>query len=171
MRSLQGSDARPLTCAQPVMPGLTARRPRWRSVYWSTWTGTVGRGPMIDISPRTTFTRLGSSSSEVRRRSAPDARDPRVALVDRQAGADELRAGDHRAQLVDVERLAVAADPALAVERVAGRLEPDRQAGERDERRGRRRAAASADDEVEERGGSSRVPSAGSQPAAVPWRR
>ena len=32
MRSSHGSSVRPLTCAQPVMPGLTARRPRWRSV-------------------------------------------------------------------------------------------------------------------------------------------
>ena len=24
-----------MTCAQPVMPGLIARRPRWRSVYWA----------------------------------------------------------------------------------------------------------------------------------------
>ena len=64
MRSCQGSDARPLTCAQPVMPGRTARRPRWRSVYWSTWTWTVGRGPTIDISPRSTLTRFGSSSIE-----------------------------------------------------------------------------------------------------------
>ena len=71
MRWGQGSDARPLTCAQPVMPGLSARRPRWRSVYCATWTGTVGRGPMIDISPLRTLTRLGSSSIEVRRSSAP----------------------------------------------------------------------------------------------------
>ena len=32
MRSSHGSSVRPLTWAQPVMPGLTARRPRWRSV-------------------------------------------------------------------------------------------------------------------------------------------
>ena len=29
---LKGSEARPLTCAQPVIPGRASRRPRWRSV-------------------------------------------------------------------------------------------------------------------------------------------
>ena len=71
MRSLHGSDARPLICAQPVMPGRTARRPRSRSVYCATCDGSVGRGPTIDISPRSTLTRFGSSSSDVRRSSAP----------------------------------------------------------------------------------------------------
>ena len=32
IRSGQGSDARPFTCAQPVIPGLTSSRRRWRSV-------------------------------------------------------------------------------------------------------------------------------------------
>ena len=71
MRCAQGSDARPLTCAQPVMPGRTARRPRSRSVYCATCAGSVGRGPTIAISPRRTLTRLGSSSSDVRRRILP----------------------------------------------------------------------------------------------------
>ena len=55
----------------PLMPGFTDRRRRWRSVYWATCTGTVGRGPMIAMSPRSTLTRLGSSSIDVRRRNAP----------------------------------------------------------------------------------------------------
>src|SRR5260221_369674 len=42
MRSLHGSVARPFTCAQPVMPGFTSSRRRWRSVYWSTCAGTGG---------------------------------------------------------------------------------------------------------------------------------
>ena len=62
---------RPWICAQPVRPGLMASRPRWRSVYWATWTWIVGRGPMIDISPRRTLTRLGSSSIDQRRRNLP----------------------------------------------------------------------------------------------------
>ena len=70
-----------------------------------------------------------------------DARDARVALVDRHPGAHVLGAGDHRAQLVDLERVAVAADAALAVDRVPGRLEPHGQRGERDDRRASRRAA------------------------------
>ena len=71
MRSSQGSEARPFTCAQPVIPGLIARRPRWRGLYCATCAGSVGRGPISDISPRSTFTRFGSSSSEVLRRNAP----------------------------------------------------------------------------------------------------
>ena len=71
IRSLQGSDARPFTCAQPVSPGLTSSRRRWRSVYWSTCTWIVGRGPTSDISPLMTLTRFGSSSIDVRRRIAP----------------------------------------------------------------------------------------------------
>ena len=37
IRSAHGSDARPWICAQPVMPGCTSRRRRWRSSYCSTW--------------------------------------------------------------------------------------------------------------------------------------
>ena len=38
----------------------------------ATWAGMVGRGPTIAISPRRTLTRLGISSSEVRRMNAPN---------------------------------------------------------------------------------------------------
>ena len=92
-----------LTCAQPVMPGSTASRPSWRAVYWATCDRTVGRGPTRLMSPRSTLTRFGSSSSEKRRSSAPDARDARIALVDRQPGAHLLGAAHHRAQLQQVE--------------------------------------------------------------------
>src|SRR5581483_5539628 len=37
IRSAHGSAARPLICAQPVMPGRTSSRWRWRSSYCSTW--------------------------------------------------------------------------------------------------------------------------------------
>ena len=47
------------------------RRRRCSGVYSSTCSEIVGRGPTIAISPRTTLNRFGSSSSEVRRRSAP----------------------------------------------------------------------------------------------------
>jgi hypothetical protein len=71
MRSLHGSEARPLTCAQPVSPGFTASLPRCRSSYCATCASIVGRGPTMAISPRTTLNRFGSSSSDSRRRTAP----------------------------------------------------------------------------------------------------
>ena len=71
IRSSHGIPARPLTCAQPVSPGLTSRRRRWCGVYSATWAGSVGRGPTIASSPRRTLTRFGSSSSEKRRRKWP----------------------------------------------------------------------------------------------------
>ena len=85
MRSCQGSDARPLTCAQPVMPGRTASRPRWRSEYWSTWTCTVGRGPTSDISPASTLIRFGQLVDRVAAQPGADAGDARVAGLDDQA--------------------------------------------------------------------------------------
>ena len=44
----------------------------------------------------------------------PDPRDPVVALLDREPGAGELGPADHRAQLVDLERLPVPAHARLA---------------------------------------------------------
>ena len=80
-----------------------------------------------------------------------------------------LGAGDHRAELEEVEGLAVAPDAPLAEQRGAARPEADgddrRQqdrAGEDERGRGR--------DEVEG-APAHRVPSGGAQPAGVPWRR
>ena len=99
MRSLHGSDARPLTCAQPVMPGPD-REP-----------AALALGVLVDLDldrrPRADERHLAAQDvDEVRQlvdRRAPqeraDARDPRVALVDGQPGAHVLGAGDHRAQL------------------------------------------------------------------------
>ena len=56
-----------------------------------------------------------------------DAGDPAVAVVDGQPRAHLLGAGDHRAQLEDVERRAVLADAVLAVDRVALGLQADRE--------------------------------------------
>ena len=123
---IQGKDVRPLTWAQPVMPGLIRRRPRCRAVYCSTCTGRVGRGPISDISPRSTLSRFGSSSSEVLRKKRADAGDTRIVHVDRQPGADVLGAVDHRAQLQHVERPSVQPSAALAVDRMPGGLEADR---------------------------------------------
>ena len=63
-----------------------------------------------------------------------DARDARVALVDREARAELLRAVDHRAELQHVELAPVAADAALAVDRAALGLQADRDQRERDDR-------------------------------------
>jgi hypothetical protein len=102
----------------------------------------------------------------------PDARDAAVAVVDGQAGAHLLGARDHRAELQDVERPAALADAALAVDRVARRLQPDRHHRHRDDRRGERQDGP-RDRDVEDAAKrlAHRVPSGGSHPAAVPWRR
>ena len=64
----------PFTCAQPVMPAFTL----WRSMYCgilclncATNSGRSGRGPTIDMSPRSTFQSCGSSSTFDRRSSLP----------------------------------------------------------------------------------------------------
>ena len=135
MRSCQGSAARPLTCAQPVMPGATASRPRWRGVYCDDL--------RLHGRPRADDAHVALEHvDQVRQlveRPAPqqraDARDARVALVDRQARAHLLGAGHHRAQLQQVELHAVLADPALAVDRGPAARELDRRRREREERR------------------------------------
>lgn len=62
MRTGQGIDVLPLTCANPVMPGRTLRRNRCSWDIRSTSEITVGRGPTSDISPLTTFHSCGNSS-------------------------------------------------------------------------------------------------------------
>jgi hypothetical protein len=101
---------------------------------------------------------------------APDTRDARVALRDRQAAADVLGAGDHRPQLEDVEGLAVAADAALAVDRRPRGLQADRQDRHQQQRRGEHERER-RDDDVEQPPSHQRVPSGGAQPTGVPWRR
>src|SRR3984957_13221265 len=66
----------------------------------------------------------------VQRRPAQEgahSRDSGVVLVDRQTRAHVLGAVYHRAQLQQVELLAVLADAALTVDRVPARLQPDRE--------------------------------------------
>ena len=169
MRCAQGSDVRPLTCAQPVMPGRTARRPRSRSVYCATCDGQ--RRARAD-DRHLAAEHVDEVGQLVERRAAqqpPDPGDARVAGVDREAGADVLGAGDHRAQLEHLELAAVAADAALAVDRPAARLEADGDDRECEHRRGRREHRERHDD-VEGAAAHQRVPSAASQPAGVPWR-
>src|SRR5881296_267994 len=63
---------RPATCQSPVIPGLasTSRR-RCQSLYSTSSYGSGGRGPISDISPRSTFHNCGSSSRLVFRRRRP----------------------------------------------------------------------------------------------------
>ena len=105
------------TCAQPVMPGSTARRPSWRGVYWATCDA-HGRARADEAHV------ARQHVDEVRQlveREPPQqrarARDARVALVDRQPGSHLLRAAHHRAQLQQVELAAALAHAALAVDR------------------------------------------------------
>ncbi len=72
--SLSGHDNafRPLTCAQPVMPGFASSRRRCSSLYRSTYANGNGLGPTRLISPRTTDQSCGSSSKLVRRSALPN---------------------------------------------------------------------------------------------------
>ena len=139
----------------------------------STWTWIVGRGPTSDISPRRTLTRFGSSSIDVRRRNAPT----RVIRVSPSStampGAHVLGAGDHRAQLVDLERVARPCRRG-AGGRSGGRGDSSRtaSAASADDRRAERASSAPATREVE-RALAARVQVAGSPRALgrVPARR
>jgi hypothetical protein len=100
-----------------------------------------------------------------------DARDPVVALVDGEPGAHALGARDHRPELVDLEGAPVLAHAPLAVDRMPGRLEADEQGGDPQDRGGGgQRGARHRDVERPLAPVAHRVPSAGSQPAGVPWR-
>ena len=140
-----GSDARPLTCAQPGQAGPDAQPPALAvRVAASTCTWIVGRGPTSDISPAQDVDQVRQLVDRRAPQQRADPRDPRVALVDGHPGAHVLGAGDHRAQLVDLERVPVEADAALAVDRVPAALEPDRERRERDDRRASATSSAPA---------------------------
>jgi hypothetical protein len=120
MRWGQGSDARPLTCAQPVMPGLSASRPRWRSDDRHLALEDVDEvGQLVD---------RGAAQQRA------DLGDPAVTIIDGKPRPHLLGARDHRAQLEHVERRAVLADAMLAVDRVALGLQADREDRQRDDR-------------------------------------
>ena len=88
------------------------------------------------IWPRSTLTRLGSSSSEKRRRgSAAHRGDARVVLGDGGADADGIGTLAHRSQLQQLEDDAVPADAALAVDDGAAGLQLDRDRGGQQDRR------------------------------------
>ena len=104
MRSLQGSEARPLTWAQPVMPGLICK-PAALAL------GVLGdlhrdRGARADERHLATHhvQEIGQLIQRSPTQKRPHSRDSGIVLVDRQARADVLRAVDHRAQLEQVER-------------------------------------------------------------------
>ncbi len=96
-----------------------------------------------------------------------DAGDPRVAPVDRVARSDVLCAHRHRAELQELEVLAVLADPRLPVEHRAAVLELDR------ERRGEEERAREHEPRAGERdvGRAVHRVAAGSQAAGTPRRR
>ena len=99
---------------------------------------------------------------------AADPRDPAVALVHRVAGADALGADDHRAELEDLEVVAVLAHARLPVQRQAPVLELRRERREA-EQRARQDEADSGDRDVGR--AVHRVPFALSQVCGVPERR
>ena len=96
------------------------------------------------MSPRTTFQSCGSSSIEVRREEAADARDAGVALVDRVAGPLRLGADHHRAQLQQLEVDAVLPHPGLLEEDGAAvtQLDGERGGGEHGAREREARAGS-----------------------------
>ena len=117
---------------------------------------------MIDISPRRTLTRLGSSSIDVRRRSAPTR-------VIRASPSSTARPGPIASAPATIVRslrcrtAAVAADAPLAEDRVPG--DSRRMATAASARRARDRERDPGDDDVEARcRGAHRVPSAAPSP-------
>ena len=140
MRSGHGSEARPLTCAQPVMPGLDLEP------------AALARGVVVDLvldrRPRADDRHLAAQDvDQVRQlvereaaQQAADAGDARIALEHVDAGAHRRRAGDHRAQLPELEGRAAATDAALAVEDRSAALQLDRERRQCEQRRGRARA-------------------------------
>ena len=137
------------------MPGLTARRPRWRSVYCCD----LHRQRRARADQRHLAAQHVHQVRQLIERGASQqrahARDARVVRVDREAGPDVLRAVDHRAQLQHVELATVQAAAALAVDHRPGGLQADRERREREQRRAQRERERGHDD-VDRRGGSRR---------------
>jgi hypothetical protein len=99
----------------------------------------------------------------------PAARDARVPVVHREAGAHRLGPDDHRAQLEELEVGAVAADAGLPVEDRPAVLQLDREGREGEERRREeQRAAGQGDVRGAVHASSSRC---GAQVAGTPRRR
>ena len=103
----------------------------------------MGRGPTMLISPRATLSRLGSSSSEMRRSHATDRGDAVV------IGEDRVVPVGHRAELDHVEGPAVASDALLAEQDRAGRREAHGDGARHGDQRGRHRDEGQQD-EVDE---------------------
>ena len=123
---------------------------------------------MTLMSPRRMFQSCGSSSIDVRRRTRPTRVILRIALVDGVAGAELLRADDHRPELEHLEVLAVPADARLPVENRPAALELRRERGEPEER-AREHETDACDDDVD--GAVHLVPFALSHVCGVPERR
>ena len=118
IRSSQGIPARPLTCAQPVSPGLTSSRRRWWGVY-GVDLGGQGRARADDR--HLAAQHVDQVRAARRARSGAAAAPTRVTRGSPAstgvADADRVGARVHRAQLVEVELDAVLPARALPVDR------------------------------------------------------
>ena len=110
-------------CAKPVSPGRTTSRCQYAGISsQSSWKkrGRIGRGPTIDMSPRSTFQSWGTSSSCDARSQRPSpvtsVGRPLVELGAVPLAEPRLGTGSQRPELPHREDAAVAADPVAAVE-------------------------------------------------------
>jgi len=113
-----GAPRQPLTCDQPVMPGLT----RWRCAYMSVishpsrssvrMSMACGRGPTSDMSPLSTLNSCGSSSMLDARRRRP-IRVKRSSRRLLEAFGPSSRIPAHGAEFVDFELAVVMGVPPL----------------------------------------------------------
>ena len=67
----KGMNRSPFTCQIHVIPGVTSSRLRCQSLQLYDSSMGSGRGPTSDISPESTFSNCGNSSSDVRRINLP----------------------------------------------------------------------------------------------------
>ena len=128
------ASSRYASCASPVIPGLAENTRRCSGSVRSTYAGSSGRGPTRDMSPRTTLTSCGSSSSRYRRNVRPT-------FVTRGSPAsvsfEPLRSARHRPDLEDGEQLTALAHPARPVqERAPVPRQPHRHRRPGEDRRG-----------------------------------
>ena len=122
--------------AAPAVHLRPARQPAftlWRSMYCgmrclncATKCGRSGRGPTIDMSPRSTFQSCGSSS-RFDRGGSGRARDARIVLLRPDRSRLPLGIVLHRAELEDREGLAVESHPLLLIEHRPARRQPHEQ--------------------------------------------
>ena len=167
IRSAHGSVARPWICAQPVSPGRTSSLRRCRSRVALDLVAERRARPDHRHVAAHDVPELWELVDRRPAQQASDARDPSVAPVDGVPGARTLRVDHHRAQLEELEVLAVLADPRLPEEDRPPVLELHGQP-RRDEKRARDDEAEPGEGDV---GGAVHRVTAGSQAAGTPCRR